>query len=115
MFEQEKRTEAQQEKMAPFLNLIDHLADYLHERKQMYIGGNVPIEDEALKKLLIQCNHFIHKVEHTVKYSHDHEKSLGLDQLLREKNNDQKIYKLRPHLHQKSKLQKKLMGADKLL
>ncbi len=51
----------------------------LNERKSIYLNGEVPMEDEAFKRLLLQTVHFIEKVEKTLEFAGvDQEKSYTL-------------------------------------
>jgi hypothetical protein len=51
----------------------------LNEKKSIYLSGEVPMEDESFKKLLLSNVHFIEKVERTMAFAGaDAEKSFTL-------------------------------------
>ena len=51
----------------------------LNEKKSIYLSGEVPMEDESFKKLLLSNVHFIERVERTMAFAGaDAEKSLTL-------------------------------------
>lgn len=80
----ELQIERYREKMRPFLSSIDDLLDYLTERKHMYANAQVPREDEAFKRLLVQNVQYLRRLEQLSAFN-EGEKVLSIDRLVKEK------------------------------
>lgn len=82
--EKELAKEKFMNKIAPFLAQYDTALDYLQSRRQMYIDGSVPSEDEGLRALIMQIARFAKSVETSQIYSPKKErgKSVKIDKII---------------------------------
>jgi hypothetical protein len=87
----------------------------MNERKGMYLSGQVPIEDDTFKKLLLHNVQYIKRVGHFLTHM-DHQnpqKSLTLNQLIHDRReHTTQSTGMREH---KSDLQKRLQGVKQVM
>jgi hypothetical protein len=86
----------------------------MNERKGMYLSGQVPIEDDTFKKLLLHNVQYIKRVDHFLTHMDQNpQKSLTLNQLLHDRR-DHAIQSSGMREH-KSDLQKRLHGVKQVM
>lgn len=79
----------------------------MNERKGMYLSGQVPIEDDTFKKLLLHNVQYVRRVDHFLTHMDQNpQKSLTLNQLIHDRREHTiQTTGMREH---KSDLQKRL-------
>ncbi|TNV88036.1 hypothetical protein FGO68_gene5296 [Halteria grandinella] len=115
VLESELQIEDARERMGPMLQTIDRIQEYLHERKMMYVQGQIPWEDEAFKRMVGMCKGYVDRVDRMMAFSigEGQEKGLSVADLMLDKQRSSSVTKLRPK--QQKSMKRKMMGAERLI
>jgi hypothetical protein len=85
--ERELHEEAFQSRISPFLANLDKVLYYLERRRTMYNSGEIPLEDEGLRRMVIRNAQFVGKVEQQLSFQKDkNRKSVKIADYVSHKN-----------------------------
>ncbi|TNV88176.1 hypothetical protein FGO68_gene8013 [Halteria grandinella] len=94
--DKELKVEQFRQKIAPFLAQYEKAMYYLELRKQMYNEGQIPLEDEKLRPLVLKIARFASKVEKNLVFSGAKDrKSVKINDIIENNDIKQQIKNLR--------------------